>query len=161
MTRRRPHRRSGYGPGWTPIDIARSQAAKLTAAERAAVMRPLTQHVDAMRQGRGTADDRAVLAGSLMMAEAIEAQGKVTGLADHWRDIDRALSAIEERASRTGPWRPPTLYAAELDALALLLRLHGFQLEHVSFGEFARARDTVAAQVRSRHGQVIYQEASA
>lgn len=155
MTRKRTHRvaRAQYHP----FIVARNHATLLTDEERQSVITPLTQAAQRMRQGLASDDDWAMLSGSLMVAQAIESQGVVRGLAGHLAEIDRALVAIEARASRTGTWRSPTLHYNEIEAVQLLLDLHGFQLQQVSYGEFKRARDKTEAQVRSRRGQLVRQ----
>lgn len=138
-----------------PFLVARNHATRLTAAERATVMTPLRAAADRMRRGQASDDDWAVLTGSLLMAQSIERQGVVRGLAEHLASIDRALVAIEARATQAGPWRAPTLHFHELDAVQLLLDLHGFQLSELSYGEFRRAFDATEARVRSSGGQLV------
>lgn len=138
-----------------PFLVARNHATRLTAAERATVMTPLRAAADRMRRGQASDDDWAVLTGSLLMAQSIERQGVVRGLAEHLASIDRALVAIEACATQAGPWRAPTLYFHELDAVQLLLDLHGFQLSELSYGEFRRAFDATEARVRSSGGQLV------
>ena len=138
-----------------PFLVARNHATRLTAAERATVMTPLRAAADRMRRGQASDDDWAVLTGSLLMAQSIERQGVVRGLAEHLASIDRALVTIEARATRAGPWRAPTLHFHELDAVQLLLDLHGFQLAELSYGEFRRAYDATEARVRSSGGQLV------
>ncbi len=138
-----------------PFLVGRNHATRLTAAERATVMTPLRAAADRMRRGQASDDDWAVLTGSLLMAQSIERQGVVRGLAEHLASIDRALVAIEARATRAGPWRSPTLHFHELDAIHLLLDLHQFQLEQLSYGEFRRAYEATEARVRSSGGQLV------
>ena len=138
-----------------PFLVGRNHATRLTAAERATVMTPLRAAADRMRRGQASDDDWAVLTGSLLMAQSIERQGVVRGLAEHLASIDRALVAIEARATRAGPWRSPTLHFHELDAIHLLLDLYQFQLEQLSYGEFRRAYEATEARVRSSGGQLV------
>jgi len=137
------------------MDVARSQATRLTPDELAKVMVPLRGALDQLRRGLASDNDWALLGGSLQLAMAIERQGVVRGLAGHLDEIDRALVAIEARATHAGAWQAPTLYFHELDAVQLLLDLHLYQLQHLTFGEFRRAHDTTAAQMRSRGVQVL------
>lgn len=151
----RKHTRRTPRPVHHPFIVARNFATLLTADERAKVMTPLGAAAERMRRGLASDNDLAVLTGSLLMAQTIESQGVVRGLAGHLDEIDRALVAIEARATQAGPWRAPTLYFNELDALQLMLDLHKFQIEKLSYGEFRRAYDVTEAQVRSRGGQVV------
>ena len=47
------------------------------------------------------------------------------------------------------------LHFHELDAIHLLLDLHQFQLEQLSYGEFRRAYEATEARVRSSGGQLV------
>ena len=153
MSRKRTRRTPR--PVHNPFVVARNMATLLTAAERARVMTPLGAAADRMRRGQASDDDWAVLTGSLLMAQSIEKQGVVRGLAEHLASVDRALVAIEARATQAGPWQAPTLHAHELEAIRLLLDLHRFQLEQLSYGEFRRAYDATEARVRSSGGQMV------
>ena len=153
MTRKRCNRT--VRPVYNPFLVARNHATLLTADELATMATPLRAAAERMRRGLASADDWALLSGSLQMARTIEAQGVVRGLAGHLDEIDRALVAIEARATQAGAWQAPTLYFHELDAVRLLLDLHLYQLQHLTFGEFRRAHDITAAQMRSRGVQVL------
>ena len=144
MSRKRTRR--AVRPTHNPFVIARNQATLLTSEERAKVMTPLGAAADRMRRGQASDNDWAVLTGSLLMAQSIEKQGVVRGLAGHLDGVDRALVAIEARATR---------HFHELDAIHLLLDLHEFQLEQLSYGEFRRAYEATEARVRSSGGQLV------
>lgn len=155
MTRKR----STYRPRWArplPMDVARSQATRLTPDELAKVMVPLRGALDQLRRGLASDHDWAVLAGSLGMAQTIERQRVVRGLTEHLQAADRALAAIEARASSTGRWRSPTLYFHEIDDVGTFVDLHEFQLQQLSYGEFRRAYTTTEGQARSRGAEVVH-----
>lgn len=50
----------------------------------------------------------------------------------HFADARAALDAIRQRATRSGAWLPTALYAQELAAITEAVRLHEFQLRHIS-----------------------------
>ena len=61
-------------------------------------------------------------------------------------DATQALAAVHQRQAAGGSW---TMYAAELDALHWLLRLHcTVQLPACSYGEFHRAMHTTNNRLR-------------
>lgn len=153
MSRKRSNRRAR--PLWNPLVVARNQATALTPAELAQVMVPLRTAFEQLRRGLASDSDWCVLAGSVGMAGNIEKQGVVRGLSEHLAAADRTLVAIEARATQAGPWRSPTLYFSEIDALHTFVDLHEFQLKQLSYGEFRRAYLTTEGQVRSRGGAVV------
>lgn len=69
--------------------------------------------------------------------------------------IARALVAVEQRATAAGPWRTPTLYAAEIDAISTLVDVHLYQLQQLSYGEFRAVYQKTIGQVRTQGGQVV------
>lgn len=146
-----------------PVQLAMAAAARLTAQEVQALLAPARDAATRMREGRASSDDWAALVGAVSLARAIEAQGVVRGLAEHLAGIDAALVAIEKRASSNTPpgadaaehWRAPTLYAHEIEALALLLQLHEFQLQQLSFGEWRSALRLTFDRIRSTPGKQV------
>lgn len=154
MTRKR----SNYRPRHIhadPLRVARNQATTLTDAELAQISGPIRAAFDALRRGAATDDHWCVLAGALRMAQNIERQGVVRGLAHHLRAADAALAAVEQRATRTDHWRTPTLYAAEIDAISTLVDVHLYQLQQLSYGEFRAVYQQTIGQVRTQGGQVV------
>lgn len=147
MTRK--HTRRTPRPLYVPFTIATNQATRLTAAELAQVIAPLRTAASHLRQGTASEDHFATVVGSLHMAQSIEQQGVVRGLAGHLAGIDAALTRIGHRANEGGTWAPPTLYFHEIEAIALLLDLHEFQIQQLSFREYRRAFDLTAAHVRA------------
>lgn len=147
MTRK--YTRRTVRPLHNPLIVARNQAACLTASELAEVLDPLRAAAARLRQGIASEDDHAMLTGSIMMAQSIEQQGVVRGLAGHLADIARALATVGARASEGRAWFAPTLYFHEIEAVQLFLELHEFQLRQLSFREFRRALNLTTAHVRS------------
>ncbi len=133
-----------------PMRVARNMATTLTPAELAQISVPVRAAFDRLRKGAATSNDWRVLAGSLMIARNIERQGVVRGLAEHLDSADRALVAVEARATDTGTWRSPTLYASEIEAIDTFVDLHLFQLKQLSYAEFKAAHRTTEGQARTR-----------
>ena len=139
-----------------PLIVARNQATRLTAAERATIMTPLRAAFDRLRQGAASDTDWCVLAGCVHLAQNIERQGVVRGLDAHLKEADQALCEVEARASASGRWRSPTLHFYELDALRLFVDdLFDFQLRQLSYAEYRRVYTTTEGQARSRGAVVV------
>ena len=152
----RKHTRRTVRPLHNPFAVARNQATRLTGAELDEVMVPIRAAATRMRQGLATHDDHAVLDGSLRMAQSIEQQGIVRGLAGHFADIERTLAAIGARATAaSGRWQSPTLHFQELEAIQLLLDLHHYQIKQLSFAEFRRAYDLTVAHIRTARTPLV------
>lgn len=134
--------------------VAMNQASCLTPAEVAQAMAPAKSAVEAMRRAQATADHWSVLVGAVCMGVAIERQGVVTGLTEQLGAADRALAAIEARATASGQWRSPTLYAQEIEAIKTLVHVHQFQVEQLSFSEFSAAYRSADQELR-RSGKEV------
>lgn len=132
------------------VHLALMVAARLTGEEVRQVFAPLQASTDAMRRGVGTENDWSNLAAACCVAKAIERQGVVRGLQEHFDTIEAALQGIARRAFAGGAWAPTPLYFQELDALQLFLDLHEFQVRQLSGGEFQRAVVLATAHVRDQ-----------
>jgi hypothetical protein len=110
---RRPRRIS-----LNPIALARNNATRLTAAEIGLAIVPLQSAAKALREGVATEWQWSIVASAMNVAQAIEGQGIVKGLAEHLRSAELALQAIERRAMAAGVWKPTALYYQELDHIA-------------------------------------------
>lgn len=128
----------------------------LDTQEIARVIAPMVRAVDALRTGRGLFSDWVCLSSAVNIAEAIERKAVVRGLAGELVKCRDALQAIGDRAGDTeAAWTRPTLYSGELIAANDLVRWHKFQLQQLSYREYAQARDYAIARVRSSGGQVF------
>lgn len=120
------------------------------------VIKPLQRAVGALRTRTATFDDWLRVASVVNIARAIERQGVVRGLST---ELDRCRAEAQAIGDRTGDtdatWQSPTLRASEITALLDLVRWHRFQLEQLSYREYAQARDCAVARVRSSGGQVF------
>ena len=128
----------------------------LDAQEIARVIDPLRRAVDRLRTGMATFEDWLHLASAVNIAQAIERQGVVRGMAAELAVCHDAAQAIGDRTGDTeATWIPPVLWAPEIVAMTNLVHWHKFQLEQLSYKEYARARDYAVAKVRSSGGRVI------
>lgn len=152
--RREPNRVHGPAAVNT-MDMARARATKLTQAEQTNVLKPATEGFDRMRRGQATETDWVHLVTVCAIALAVEDGGVVRGLREVFTDADHTLAAIAMRARHTGAWRAPTLYAAEIEHLQQLLRMHAFQLSQISWGEHRNAWKAAASSVVANGGRTI------
>jgi hypothetical protein len=142
----------------TPITMlaAVDGSTLLTKEEITQVIEPMRRAADALRTGVGRWSDWVCLSSAVNISQGIERKGVVRGLADELANIYTALQAIGDRAGDTeAQWRHPTLYAAEITALNELVRWHKYQLQQLSYREYAQARDYSIAKVRSTGGQAF------
>lgn len=146
--------RKAYRPRPVTADImtlAKHYAAKPASADRKEVLSMLGNAIRALREGVATEHQWSIAAGSVTVALAIERLGAVRGMQAYFKAAERALQDIYDRAMRmgSGRWTRVTLYFHELDALADLLSLHSFQVQHLGRAEFLAAidaaqKDTIA-----------------
>lgn len=130
------------------IQLAMLSASKHTASEIDAAMAPVEQCVAALRQGQGTADEWAHLAGTCAVALAIEDQGVVRGMRGHLLAVDAALQSIAKRCDTATGWHRTALWFHEIDALNDLVFLHRHQMQHLSAAELQRAVDLATARTQ-------------
>lgn len=150
--------RRKYRPKPVALDtlaLASRRAAKVPPAEIEAVMEPIAQSFQAMRQGVGGEDAWSILAGSVELALSIEHKGVVRGLQGHLKAAEAALAAIRQRAMSAGSWKPTPLYFQEIGALDEFTWLHKAQLESLSGGEWLAAHNRAAGIVSSARGTVL------
>lgn len=138
-----------------PIILARNAATRLTPAEIALTIEPVRTAARRMREGVGSEVDWAQLASAANVAQAIERQGIVRGLAEHLHEAEQALNAISRRALAGGEWRATALYWQEIEHLTALVDLHEFQLQQLSYGEVRRAIQAATSSVLSAGGRVV------
>lgn len=128
---------------------ARARVARLSAAEVDNTMEPARLSLDALRRGVATLDHHCIAHTAIAIAEAVEEQGVVTGLAHYWEAADKALATIWARAMATGAWRAPTLRGPEIAAVTEAIELHAWQIAQLSAGELQRAAKLVIARQQS------------
>jgi hypothetical protein len=134
------------------LDLALHRAAKPAVADRDEILGVLRKAIQALREGVALEHQWSIAAGAVTVALAIERQGIVRGLQEHFKSAEQHLQDIYDRAMKTGGgrWTRVTLYYQELDALQLLYELHEYQLDQLGRAEFLAAidaakKDTIAA----------------
>ena len=155
MSRKRTHRK--HRDLVNPFLMARQQAHRLKAAEVGDQLDPARRSFTALRSGVGELLHWHVMASTLCVALAIEAQGVVRGLGEHLEAAQDALDAIEARALKGDPqgWARTPLYWREIDALDTFMDLHQYPLEQLSYGEYREACRQAVARVRSAGGLAL------
>lgn len=133
-----------------PVALALNTATCLTPKEVKDVMASVHRAVEAMRTGTATVDNWLNLVTAVSVGISIEDQGVVKGLRTQLQEADVLLAKIEARATASGPWRSPTLYAHELVAIKELATLHEFQIKQLSAGEFQKAVRLAIARFKDR-----------
>ena len=147
--------RKPYRP--RPVAVNTLELALLNAAvphkdDRAEILGVLRKSVQALREGVATERDWSIAAGAVTVAQAIERQGIVRGLAGHIKVVDDALQAIHERALRKGGgrWVRVTLYFNEIEALNDLVWIQKLQLSKLGRQEFLAAIDAAQKDIISQ-----------
>lgn len=128
-----------------PLELAKAEAARLTATEIAEPIACLRIAARALREGVATEWQWMLVATSLDLAQAIEQLGVVRGLSGHLHAAELALQGIYQRAMTSGAWCCTALYYQEPEDVTTMVDLHQFQLEQLSYGEFRRAIELVNA----------------
>lgn len=113
--------------------------------------------LQAARQGRATYNDYSSLSSAMLKGIAIEdARTIIRGFAPIYTAAGQALKAIEARATTTGNWKAPTLYAAEINALDDLVWAYEQALKVCTFKEFYDRQEVALARTRSRGDRVYH-----
>lgn len=144
-------------PRSNPMAIALAKASRFTPAEMQRMEEHLKGHLAALREGRATRVNFAGISTATELALAIEDQGVVRGLAEHLERAEVAMHSVRRRSDFASGWRTPTLHWHEIDALNEMLRLHLFQLEQLSYGEYQAAWRLMVGRVTSKGGEIIHE----
>jgi hypothetical protein len=145
----RKPRRVRYPAICNTLEIVKSAVAKPPKHDVDDVMNIMTAASKAMREGVASEKHWSILAGGVSMAQAIESQGVVRGMKEHWDSTEQALDTIFKRARSTGAWKSPTLYFDEIDMITAFVNLHGFQVRRLSHGEYRAAIASAGGQIRA------------
>lgn len=116
-------------PRWPAIinamAVAQDRATILDPAEVGQIMRTISTSAQALREGTATLLQWSIVAGAIDLAHAIERQGVVRGMHEHFASADAALKSIHTRATQAGPWKPTALHYFEIDAMqAFIMPTH-------------------------------------
>lgn len=140
------------------LERAKHFATRLTNEERADVMRLAHEGFNALREGVATWLQWSYMSSAVSVALAIEAQGVVRGMREHFSEAQKALDNIFSRTQQGingAKWGRTTLYFYEIDSLREAVNLHDFQLRQLSFAELKAALAAAERDVRTAGGAVL------
>lgn len=137
------------------LQVALASATRFTPVELKHLLSPIQGALVSMRTGTATELQWMHLASVTAIALSIEHLGVVRGLKVHLDEVDQLLAEIRRRATRTGGWLPPVLYGHEITAIETLVRVHTFQAENLSAGEYRAAWQHASAEVTRVGGRHI------
>lgn len=155
MSRKKP-RRVRWPKSPDTLKIALELAAKPAHVDILQIEQAMISAFSAMRKGGGTDLNWSVVAGALEVAQKIEEQGVVKGLATHFAIAEEALKAIHQRDCKANGWHPSELEFWEMDAIQTFIELHQFQLRYLSRGELLSAMHSAAEKIFSSGGKAIF-----
>lgn len=138
-----------------PVRLAAWQAALLDRHQVEAIMTPLRLAFAALREGVATELEWAYIVSAMNIADSVAITSPIRGTRGHIEPAQRALDGIMRRAMSTGEWRATDLYLEELDLISDGLAIYHHQLKHLTRGEYRRAEDHAAADVRRPPGAVV------
>lgn len=157
MSSRKPRR-----PRWPAIinamAVAQDRATILDPSEVDTITRTIAASAQALREGTATLLQWSIVAGAIDFAHAIERQGVVRGMHEHFASADAALKSIHTRATQAGPWKPTALHYFEIDAMQTFLGLHEFQLRKLSMAEYRRAAKSATGSIRGAGNKCTVQK---
>lgn len=138
-----------------PVRFAAWQAALLDHSQVETIMNPLRLAFKALREGVAHEQQWAHLVSAMNIADLVAITSPIRGTRGHIEPAQRALDGIMRRAMATGEWRATELYLEELDLINDGLAIYNHQLQHLTRGEYQRAEDHAAADVRRSAGAVV------
>lgn len=146
--------RSGRKPQGNPLAVINHHHTLLTTKEVADTMQPLRDGFDLMRAGVASNEHYVVVYTIFRIANEIEKQGVVRGLAEHIQQTLQACDSYYARCMHANVWTPHELEFAELDAMRTMIDLHEFQLQQLTASELHAAAGKLIARTQSTGGQV-------
>lgn len=136
----------------TNMRVALARAARLSKSEISEVITPMRESAKYLRAGVASEDHFVVYRSYVRIARAIEELRYFRGLSEHITSALCACSAIDQRATKTGVWRPVELTLEECEAIDCMLDLHDVQLHQLTAGELNTAVHRVIAEAQ---GEVV------
>lgn len=146
--------RSGGKPQGDPLTAINHHHTLLKAQEVADTMQPLRDGFSLMRAGVATYDNYVVVYTIFRIANEIEKQGVVRGLAEHIQQALQACDSYYRRCMCADVWTAHELEFSELDAMASMIELHEFQLKQLTLAELHAAARKLIARTQSTGGEV-------
>ncbi len=159
--RTKPPRRRVKRIAANNLEVVLASVTKFIQAELDHLLRPVRHSLVAMRSGKATVTDWQHLASVTAISLSIEHLGVVRGLKAQFDEADHVLEEIGRRANRTGSWQSPVLYGQEITVITDLVRLHTFQAQTLSAGEYRKAWEHASAEVTRVGGRHITPEPAA
>lgn len=159
IERRRPTRIPQRRVEQDNMHLAKLHATCLTEAERTDALTSARDGFRALREGVATYRQWAHVSTLVTVALAIEDQGVIRGMREHFLAAERAIDAVFRRVQDApgGPtWgRSTTLYFQEIEALREAVHLHDEQLRVLSAAEIHAAVRAAERNVLAVGGQVL------
>lgn len=150
MSVRRPRRRqapvSGILPNISTFRIAAAQVQKLDPVEISAMMNGLRSCLSILRSADGHLTHVLEFQMATMSAALIERQGVVRGLSESISAAEESIAAMQLRVE-PGSGRVGALFGPEIASLDEFIRLHQYQLEQLSKGEYERILRSLAGRL--------------
>jgi hypothetical protein len=144
-------------PAMASTKAATMHITRLTPDEREKLIGHCRHGMEQARKGLATYGDFTSISTAAHKGLAIEAVRIIVGFKPIYLRANDALDAIQRRATTTGRWVPPTLYAAEITALDDLIWAYGKALEEVTYAEFYRIEKLAIGRATATGGQVFQQ----
>lgn len=141
-----------------PLAIAGHGCSQLTKADQEAVIAPIHVAIDAFRKGNGKPHNVAAFNTAFLVLKHIEKKRIITEMTQYIEDAERVIEAICRRAHDgdiKNPWKAPTLYSHELEALYVLRDLFAHALSVVSVREIADAEQYFYARSKSDGAKIL------
>ncbi len=136
-----------------PLAIAAEGAARLPAAQRAAIVRNNTAAMAALRKGAASPADLSRLSHALLMADTL-ARSAPLARKNRARELAAgidALAAVTRRKEQIGHY---VATGPELQAVRDALAVHQVQIEHAALREMECAQKIIDAMVQTKFGRV-------
>ena len=139
------------------LDTYKLHSTLFSESEIDQLMAEARQALIAARRGQASYNDYASFSTAMQKGQAIEdARTIIRGFEPIYKAAEVALTSMEARATATGKWVPPTLYASEINALDDLVWAYEQALKICTYREFYDCQEVALARARSR-GEKVYQ----
>lgn len=142
-------------PKGNPLQAINRHGTHLTAAEVTSIIDPVRECFAQIRAGTATELQATVMHTTMLIAQEIERGGIVRGLAEHIDSARAACEAYFARSSGAGTWRPSAVHFHELDALAVAIDLHVYQLQQLTSAELDEIKRKVITRAQSSGREVL------
>lgn len=142
-------------PKGNPLQAINRHGTHLTTAEVATIIDPVRKCFAQIRAGTATELQATVMHTTMLIAQEIEHGEIVRGLAEHIDSARAACEAYFARSGGAGTWRPSAVHFYELDALAVAIDLHVYQLQQLTSAELDEIKRRVITRAQSSGREVL------